>query len=362
MQVLVRSSANGHVTDRVTVGRATGRPLPSLRCPGQGRLVDRWPFASSSLPGTVAVSVARATFPLCCVQTLGTATDVQTESCGTRSHRCHWHFLGKTGQREQQRGRSWPRARLGRCPPGAAGAPGGRRGEHSQGSRCAAWGPAIRLPPPSPGGHWSPWEDQSCNAVGAAPGTRPGWRRGRAVGGSSGRKPALSPAVSPTSRTRRARSRLCARSHPSSFPPALTGQGDRRSRSSGVEYQVAPGRGRVQVGVWGSTPPLHGALERRRAAAARPRPCARPPDGGPALGALLTAAFYLPAAGARIRDPERASRCRPGLPATHARTRRLRWLYEDFHRRRAAFPVTHDSETRPALADDSVQSLNSLSL
>lgn len=80
------------------------------------------------------------------------------------------------------------------------------------------------------------------------------------------------------------------------------------------------------------------------------------------LGALLTAAFYLPAAGARIRDPERASRCRPALPATHARTRRLRWLYEDFHRRRAAFPVTHNSETRPALADDSVQSLNSLSL
>lgn len=33
------------------------------------------------------------------------------------------------------------------------------------------------------------------------------------------------------------------------------------------------------------------------------------------LGALLTAAFYLPAAGARIRDPERASRCRPALPS-----------------------------------------------
>lgn len=81
------------------------------------------------------------------------------------------------------------------------------------------------------------------------------------------------------------------------------------------------------------------------------------------LGVLLTAAFYLPAAGARIRDPERASRCRPALPATHAQTRDLRWLYEeDFHRRRAAFPVTHNSETRPALADDSVQSLNSLSL
>lgn len=310
--------------------------------------------------------MARATFPLCCVRTLGTATDVQTESCRTRSHRCHWHFLGKTGQREQQRGRSWPRARLGRCPPGAAGAPGGRRGEHSQGSRCAAWGPAVRLPPLSPGGHWSPWEDQSCSAVGAAPGTRPGWRRGRAVGGWSGRKPALSPAlspaVSPTSRTRRARSRLCARSHPSSFPPALTGQGDRRSRSSGVEYQVAPGRGRVQVGVWGSTPPLHGALERRRAAAARPRPCVRPPDGGPAWGRCSQPPFTFAAAGARIRDPERASRCRPALPATHARTRRLRWLYEDFHRRRAAFPVTHNSETRPALADDSVQSLNSLSL
>lgn len=285
MQVLVRSSAHGHVTDRVTVGRATGRPSPSLRCPGQGRLVDRWPFASSSLPGAVAVSVARATFPLCCVQTLGTATDVQTESCGTRSHRCHWHFLGKTGQREQQRGRSWPRARLGRCPPGAAGAPGGRRGEHSQGSRCAAWGPAIRLPPPSPGGHWSPWEDQSCNAVGAAPGTRPGWRRGRAVGGWSGRKPALSPAVSPTSRTRRARSRLCARSHPSSFPPALTGQGDRRSRSSGVECQVALAGGACRSGFGGARPPSMGSSRDAEPLLHGPGPVRGPPTAGPPGGA-----------------------------------------------------------------------------
>lgn len=318
MQVLVRSSAHGHVTDRVTVGRATGRPLPSLRCPGQGRLVDRWPFASSSLPGTVAVSVARATFPLCCVQTLGTATDVQTESCGTRSHRCHWHFLGKTGQREQQRGRSWPRARLGSCPPGAAGAPGGRRGEHSQGSRCAAWGPAIRLPPPSPGGHWSPWEDQSCSAVGAAPGTRPGWRRGRAVGGWSGRKPALSPAVAHTPRAHAARGLVCVRAV--TLRLFLRRLRARVTDAAGVAESNARlplAGGACRSGFGGAHPPSMGPSRDAEPLLHGPGPARGPPTAGPPGGAAHSR--LLPSRGRGSNQGPREGVAVPSWPPRHAR-------------------------------------------